>query len=140
MQFSSRFTIAVHILVCTAVFQDKQKVTSNFLAGSIQVNPVTVRSVLGRLSEAGPVETRAGVGGTFLARDAGDITLLDIFRAVEKEEALFRFHENPDPHCPVGRNIHSVLDGRINEIQLSMEKAMSGTDLARLVRETEALP
>ena len=102
MQFSSRFTIATHILVCVAMFQEEQKMTSNFLAGSIQVNPVVVRNVLGQLSDAGIVGIRAGVGGAFLAKPAEDITLLDIFKAVEKEEALFHFHENPNPLCPVG--------------------------------------
>ncbi len=137
MQFSSRFTIATHILVCVAMFQEEQKMTSNFLAGSIQVNPVVVRNVLGQLSDAGIVGIRAGVGGAFLAKPAEDITLLDIFKAVEKEEALFHFHENPNPLCPVGRNIHSVMDERLEEIQNAMEQQMTETTLAQLVSETK---
>ena len=50
MQFSSRFTIATHILLCVAMFENEQKVTSNFLAGSINVNPVIIRNILGSLS------------------------------------------------------------------------------------------
>lgn len=138
MQFSSRFTIAVHILVCTAMFQKEQKVTSTFLAGSIQVNPVIVRNVLGMLSAAGLVEIRAGVGGAFLAKPAEKITLLDIFKAVEKEESLFHFHENPNPLCPVGRNIHAVLDGKIDAIQSAMERQMAETTLQQLVAELPA--
>ena len=61
MQFSSRFTIATHILVCVCVFENEVKVTSNFLASSIQVNPVIVRNLLGLLSDAGLVEVKAGV-------------------------------------------------------------------------------
>lgn len=137
MQFSSRFTIATHILVCVAVFQDKQKVTSNFLAGSIQVNPVIVRNTLSLLSDAGLVDVKAGVGGAFLKKAAGDITLLDIFKAVEKEESLFHFHENPNPQCPVGKNIHNVMDKRIVDIQSAMEKQMAETTLEQLVRETK---
>ena len=136
MQFSSRFTIATHILVCVAMFQDTHKVTSNCLASSIQVNPVIVRNTLGLLSDAGLVEVKAGVGGAFLAKPAGEITLLDIFKAVEKEEALFHFHENPNPLCPVGRNIHSVMDKRLDDIQSAMERQMEETTLSRLVEET----
>ncbi|MDD6945709.1 MAG: transcriptional regulator, partial [Ruminococcus callidus] len=40
MQFSSRLTIATHILLCIEIFKDDYKITSNFLAGSIHVNPV----------------------------------------------------------------------------------------------------
>lgn len=137
MQFSSRFTIAVHILVCTAMFQEREKVTSAFLAGSIGVNPVIVRNVLGQLSAAGLVEIRAGVGGAHLARPAEEITLLDLFRAVEKDEALFHFHENPNPLCPVGRNIHTVMDSRLTDIQSAMERQMAETTLRQLVDETQ---
>ena len=118
------------------MFQDTHKVTSNFLASSIQVNPVIVRNTLGLLSDAGLVEVKAGVGGAFLAKPAGEITLLDIFKAVEKEEALFHFHENPNPLCPVGRNIHSVMDKRLDDIQSAMERQMEETTLSRLVEET----
>ncbi|MBR6419057.1 MAG: Rrf2 family transcriptional regulator [Oscillospiraceae bacterium] len=137
MQFSSRFTIAVHILVCTAMFQEREKVTSAFLAGSIGVNPVIVRNVLGQLSAAGLVEIRAGVGGAHLARPAEEITLLDLFRAVEKDKALFHFHENPNPLCPVGRNIHTVMDSRLTDIQSAMERQMAETTLRQLVDETQ---
>ena len=139
MQFSSRFTIAVHILVCTAMFQECEKVTSAFLAGSIGVNPVIVRNVLGQLSAAGLVEIRAGVGGAHLARPAEEITLLDLFRAVEKDEALFHFHENPNPLCPVGRNIHTVMDSRLTDIQSAMERQMAETTLRQLVDETQEM-
>lgn len=45
MQFSSRLTIAAHIMLCIAAFEKKEKLTSNFLAGSINVNPVIIRNV-----------------------------------------------------------------------------------------------
>ncbi len=137
MQFSSRFTIATHILLCVAMFEDQQKVTSNFLAGSINVNPVIIRNILGSLSSAGLVEIRSGVGGAYLARPKEEITLLDIFRAVEKEEALFHFHENPNPQCPVGRTIHTVMDGKIQNIQSAMEGEMARITLSDLMKEAK---
>lgn len=134
-QFSSRFTIATHILLCIAMFENEQKVTSNFLAGSINVNPVVVRNILGQLAQAGLVGIRSGVGGAFLAKRQGDITLLDIFKAVEKEESLFHFHENPNPACPIGRTIHSVMDSKIDAIQNAMESEMGAITLRQLLRE-----
>lgn len=61
MQISSRFTIAVHTLLCIARFSGSQKVTSAFIAGSVNVNPVVIRRTLGQLKEAGIVLVEAGV-------------------------------------------------------------------------------
>jgi len=37
---------------------------------------------------------------------------------------LFRFHESPNPNCPVGRNIHELLDDKLKSIQNAMESEM----------------
>lgn len=103
MQFSSRLPIAVHILLAIVEFEGKEKTTSTFLAGSVNVNPVIIRNTLGQLKAAGLVTVKAGEGGASLAKEPKDITLMDVFDAVEKEEALFHFHENPNPECPVGK-------------------------------------
>ncbi len=137
MQFSSRLTIATHILLCIETFKDEYKITSNFLAGSINTNPVIIRNILGLLSSAGIVEIKAGVGGASLARSSDDITLLDIFKAVEKEESLFHFHDNPNLQCPIGRSVHSVMDGKLENIQSAMENEMSKITLSQLVKETK---
>ena len=129
MQFSSRLTIATHILLCIEIFKDDYKVTSNFLAGSINVNPVIVRNILGLLSSAGIVEIKAGIGGASLAKSPDEITMLDVFKAVEKEEALFHFHENPNTACPVGRNIHHVLDEKLERVQKAMERELQSITL-----------
>ena len=56
MQIASRFTIAMHMLACMDVFKDEYKVTSDFLAASIHVNPVIVRKILSQLKDAGKFE------------------------------------------------------------------------------------
>lgn len=137
MQFSSRLTIATHILLCIEIFKDKYKVTSNFLAGSINVNPVIIRNILGLLSSAELVEIKAGVGGAFLKKSPNEITLLDIFKAVEKKETLFHFHENPNPNCPVGRNVHAVMDSKLDNIQNALENELSKITLSQLITETK---
>lgn len=139
MQYSSRLTIAVHILLCIEEFNGKEKATSNFLAGSIGVNPVIVRNILGQLKEAGLIHVAAGIGGSTLAKSPADITLFDIFEAVENSgEALFHFHENPNPECPVGRAVHAVLDERLLEIQLAMENSMRSMTLQSIIDDMNA--
>lgn len=137
MQFSSRLPIAVHILLCIQQFDGQYKVTSNFLAGSVNVNPVIIRKTLGHLKTAGLVNIEAGVGGASLVRSAKDITLLDIFYAVEQQEDLFHFHENPNPNCPVGRNIHAVLGKQLLHVQKTMLEQLAAITLQSLIDDID---
>lgn len=136
MRFSSRLPVATHILLCIALLGDEHKTTSTFLAGSVGVNPVIVRNVLGQLKAAGLVTVEPGVGGATLTRDPGKITLLDVFRAVEEHESLFRFHDNPNPECPVGRNVHAVLGKSLAAVDDAMEAQLAATTLADLMDAT----
>lgn len=131
MQISSRFTIAIHMLSCMDVFGEDCKVTSDFMAGSIQVNPVIIRNILRQLKAAGIVTVKRGSGGAAVARPLDEVTLLDVYRAVEcvEDGELFHFHENPNPACPVGRNIHRVLDGKLDEVQKAMEDKLASFTL-----------
>lgn len=139
MQFSSRLPIAVHILLAIVEFEGKEKTTSTFLAGSVNVNPVIIRNTLGQLKAAGLVTVKAGEGGASLAKEPEDITLMDIFDAVEKEEALFHFHENPNPECPVGKNVHAVLDRRLFSIQEAMQEQMNSITLQDLINDMNGM-
>ena len=139
MQFSSRLPIAVHVLLCIHTFDGREKLTSDFLAGSVNVNPVIIRGMLGRLKTAGLVTVDAGVGGAHLAKDPKDISLWDVFLAVEEEEALFRFHDNPNPACPVGRNLHAVLDSQLAVAQESMKTKLDAVSLQMLIDDLQRL-
>ena len=134
MQISGRFTIAVHILTCTDYFHDDYTITSNFLASSIGVNPVIVRQVILFLKRAGLIDVVRGKEGIILARPLEEITLYDVYIAVEsvKGGKLFRFHDNPNPDCPVGKNIHSALDWALDEVQASLEEKMRGITLREI--------
>ena len=120
-------------------FEGKEKTTSTFLAGSVNVNPVIIRNTLGQLKTAGLVTVKAGEGGASLAKAPKDITLLDVFNAVEKEEMLFHFHENPNPECPVGKNVHAVLDRRLFSIQEAMQKQMGSITLQDLIDDMDGI-
>lgn len=133
MQFSSRLPIAVHILLAIVEFDGREKTTSTFLAGSVNVNPVIIRNTLRQLKAAGLINVKAGEGGSSLAKEPKEITLLDVFDAVEKEEELFHFHENPNPECPVGKNVHAILDKRLFDIRKTMREKMKSITLQDLI-------
>ena len=124
MQISSRFTIAVHMLTCMETFGKDCKITSDFLSGSIQVNPVIIRRILSQLKEAGLITVKRGRGGAAVSKPLEEITFLDVYRAVEciEDNRLFHFHEHPNPNCPVGKNIHNVLDDKLFRVQEAMER------------------
>ena len=140
MQIGSKFTIGVHIITAIDYFKELDRVNSEFLAGSIGVNPVIVRTVISQLREAGLVKTQRGSSGAELAKPLNEITLYDIYKAVgsvDEKEGLFHFHEQPNPDCPVGRNIHRVLDQRLIDVQRAMEEKLRSTTLADIVKDTK---
>ena len=134
MQISSRFTAALHIFTCIDVFKNEQKVTSDFLAGSIGTNPVIIRRLLGQLKDAGLITVARGTGGCEPTRSLNEITFYDVYKAVDsvEDETLFHFHENPNPKCPVGRNIHALLENKLDDIQSAMEAEMKKHTVAEL--------
>lgn len=131
MQISSRFTIAIHMLTCMEVFKQEYKITSDFLAFSINVNPVIIRRLLSQLKDAGLIEVKRGTGGAEILKPLEEITFLDVYRAVDciEENTLFHFHENPNPNCPVGKNIHNILDDKLIRVQEAMEKELKSITL-----------
>ncbi|KJQ76388.1 Rrf2 family protein [Streptococcus infantis] len=141
MQISNRFTIATHMLVIIALKGKESKVTSDFLASSVGVNPVIIRKTLSQLKKADLISVARGTGGAEIIKNLEGISLLDIYQAVEclgKTGQLFSFHDNPNPDCPVGSNIHGVLDEKLDKIQEAMEEELSQTSLARVVADAEA--
>lgn len=134
MQISSRFTVALHIFTCADVFKDDYKVTSDFLAGSIGTNPVIIRNILTQLRKAGLINVARGTGGITPTRPLKEITFYDVYQAIEPLEdgELFHFHEAPNPQCPVGRNIHGLLDEKLRNIQTAMENEMKRYTIADL--------
>mgnify|MGYP004553107333 FL=1 len=141
MQISSRFTIAVHILICIETFKEDYKITSDFLASSVNVNPVVIRRLLQQLKKAGIINVKRGSGGAYIEKPLDEITLLDVYNAVEciDNGNLFHFHENPNSRCPVGSNIHAVLDKRLDSIQQAMEREMSSVTLQDIADDTDKL-
>ena len=126
MQISSRFTVAVHIFACIAAFEKDYKLTSDFLAGSVNVNPVIIRRILQQLKAADLITVSRGSG--------------DVYNAVECVDNgnLFHFHENPNPECPVGRNIHNSLDDKLYRIQQAMEDEMCKITIFDIVKDIQS--
>jgi DNA-binding IscR family transcriptional regulator len=133
VRIANRFSIGVHILSLLGGRRDAEH-TSEWMAGSIGVNPVVVRNVTGMLRRAGLVRTQQGVAGTWLARPLSKVTLLDVYRAVEDETSLFSVHPRPNPKCPVGARIEGTLGEVFAEAEDAMHSKLAGITLEQVVR------
>jgi DNA-binding IscR family transcriptional regulator len=133
--------MAAHMVCAIDYFGETRPVTSTFLAGSIGTSPVQVRTIMGMLKQAGIISSSKGKSGITLARPLEQITLLDLWRAVDQSDAdsLFHFHENPCPQCPVGGNIHAALDDRLKAAQQALEDQLARTTLADVEKDVRLL-
>lgn len=134
MKISSRFAIAVHILSLLSLNPGSHN-TSEWIAASVNTNPVVIRRILGQLKSSGLISVKAGLGGSSLLKPLSEINLLEIYRAVAvvEEGALFGKHEEPNPDCAVGANIQVVLDLIFLKAQGALEQVLAEITMAELV-------
>lgn len=133
MRINTRFTVAIHMLALIEL-NKTQPSTSDLMALSVGTNPVVIRQLMTALKKSGLIESQVGVPGSRLAKPQEEITLLDIYRAVQKRPnaCLFDFHPTPNPMCPIGRNIEEVLDEPLFIAQTAMEKALESFTLKNI--------
>ncbi|MGM1048472.1 DNA-binding transcriptional regulator, IscR family [Paenibacillus uliginis N3/975] len=135
MNISTRFSVAIHILSILELNKSGLS-TSDYIAGSVNTNPVVIRRLTGMLNKAGLVEVRPGVAGAKLKGSAAEISLLDIYRAVQvvQENNLFAVHEQPNVKCPVGKNIQDAIVPVFSLAQNAMERVLQEVTLQDIVQ------
>lgn len=137
MAVNTQFSIAVHILAGLG-YRRGEGVTSAELAESVNTSPSFLRRVLAKLSKAGLVRTGTGKSGAcWLAKDARDISLRDVYRAVGAPKAFSIHTYAEQKQCPVSCNIKSSLEKVLNETQTSMESSLAKIRLAEIVSEVK---
>lgn len=130
MLSSSRFVVAIHALSVLARFAGRGPVCSSTVAESVHTNPVVIRRLMGELEKAKLVRSVAGRSGGFeLDRDATEITLADVYRAVE-DETIFRMHKiDPKSACPVAAQIGKILTGPLRAAEGALATSLARTTL-----------
>jgi len=135
MAVNTQFSIAVHMMAGLAYRCDKDT-TSGTLARSVNTSPSFVRRVLARLSKAGLVETTTGKAGACrLAKDAGEISLLDIYEAVNAPRAFSIHSYAEQKNCPVSCHIKVALAKALAKTQKAMEAGLAEISLEQIVSE-----
>jgi DNA-binding IscR family transcriptional regulator len=130
---NSRFAVAIHILSLVAA-GPREQVTSEFIAGSVNTNPVVIRRISSLLRKAGLIQSNAGTSGSILTKEPHDISLLDVYLAVQNKDDLFSIHENTNPNCTVGKNIQSTLEESFHRAQVAMENELAKQSLDDIIK------
>lgn len=131
---NSQLAVGTHILTMLAQTPE-DLLTSERIAGSVNTNPVFIRRILGLLNRAGLVTSQPGSGGGWqLRRAPEEITLLDVYRAVDESHLLALHHRAPNPACLVGRNIQHSLEGIFSEAEEALEQVLAGRTIAQVLQ------
>ncbi len=138
MNVSTRFTISLHILTLLASSHG-QPLTSEYIAGSVNTNPVVIRRLLGMLRKKGWVSSQPGAGGGWqLTVDPDIVTLADVRRAVNEGSPFSMHSQPPNPACPVGRSIQAALCGIYAQAERAMEVELAQSTVRKLLRSVQA--
>lgn len=125
MAANSRFSMAVHLLTLLAN-AGEENLKSDYMACSVNTNPVVVRRLLCALGSAKFVSSQTGAsGGSKLMRKPDEISLVDVFRAVETGGTSFALHrKRPSARCYVGKHIEAVLENLQDEVDNAVAAAL----------------
>ena len=130
---NSRFSISVHILTLLADAKG-EVLTSDFLAGSININPVLVRKELINLRKHNLVNSKEGKnGGAYLSRPANDILLSEVYAAVTEAPLLGKAKNEPNPACPVGRQMAQHLDTLFSDAEKALVAQLHNTTVQQFL-------
>ncbi len=135
MATNTQFSIAVHLMIALG-FDNGKQATSSYLATSINTSPSFVRRILAKLSKSGLVSTTTGKSGScVLAKRAEDISLLEIYQAVDAPPT-FAIHDYPvQSHCRVSCNIEAVMQKVLTRVQNRFEGSLAKTTLAEVIAD-----
>lgn len=133
MKVSTRFSDAIHLLAFIHIYKGQIPLTSENIAGSIETSPVMVRKLMGELRKAGLIQTTHGTPDPKLAKPTDQISLLDVYLAVEKDKPLFEIDHKTNPECIVGGNIQATLKEYYREAEIAAKAKLNNTKLSDVV-------
>lgn len=131
--YSTKYSVSIHILSLIAL-KDEQAMTSDRIAGSVNTNPALVRRLMSSLKKANLIKAQTKLGILGLTKPPEEISLLQVFKAVEKEQNLFAMHGDPNPNCPVGARIGSALEYVNQQVQTEFEKDLDSVFLSDILK------
>ena len=138
MAGNTRFATAIHVAGMLS-FAEKMPLTSETIAQSCNTNPVVIRRIIGQLTKKGLVEVKMGTGGgSRLTKKPAEITLGEIYSALE-ESSLFEVPQFGEDHqCEVGKIVRPVLAEVLEEAEQGLLEKLNKITLAELIEKIKA--
>ena len=130
--YSTKYAVSIHILSLIAS-KKGESITSDEIAKSVNTNPALVRRLMSDLKKSGLIQTQTKIGITGLTKTPEEISLLEIFKAVETRQDLFAIHSDTNTKCPIGANIGCVLEHMNRKIQSSFEVELGNLNLFNIL-------
>lgn len=132
MKYSHKLSDAVHILAYVDIFKGGD-LSSRAIADSIESNPSLIRRLMSMLSKAGLLTTQSGSVSPKLSCPAANISLLNIYQALDDSTTLLHVDDKTNLNCPVGRNIQQTLDQAYQQVQTAAENSMAQITLQGII-------
>ncbi|KRM72240.1 Rrf2 family transcriptional regulator [Lacticaseibacillus brantae] len=132
MKYSHKLSDAVHVLAYVDIYADSD-LSSAAIAASVESNPSLIRRLMSMLVQAGLLETQPGKVAPKLAKPAADISLLDVYRALDEQGPLLHVDEKTNPACIVGGNIQETLNAAYQQVQNAAEVQMQAISLQSII-------
>lgn len=134
MKYSVRLSDAVHMMIYIEVAQGGI-CSSAAIAESIKTNPAYVRQLMMKLRRAGLLKSVHGHAMPSLTRRPEEISLLDVYKAVEGDKPLLHLDANINPACDIGVSIQYALKGYYQQIQEHIEGEMAQIKLSDVMKD-----
>lgn len=109
MKYSHKLSDAVHILAYVYIYADGD-LSSKAIASSVETNQSMVRRMMSNLVRAGLLNSQPGKVELSLAKAPQDISLLDVYLAIEDNHNFLHIDDKTNPLCIVGGNIQETLN------------------------------
>ena len=135
MHISTKCSIAIHCLIFIYEYGEEKRITSELLSLSTGCNPVTVRNIMSALKKDNIISVKFGSGGAKICCPLDKISLYRICKAVEPDmlNKLIGIHSAPSPLCPIGRNIHAVLDKSYEKIRIDLVESLNASTMKEII-------
>lgn len=130
--FSTKLSVSIHLLLLSV--HVTLPLTSLEASKSIQTNPVVLRKLMSKLHKAGLIDIKKNQGITALKKHPSEITLLEIFKAVEDNQMLFDVHHTSNINCQVGATIEEKLTGIYRKMDVEFHKYLAGVTLENFIK------
>ena len=135
MQITRQADYALRAMLYLAKLEPNVRAATSRIASEQQIPPSFLAKIISQLSIAGLINTSRGArGGVTLARDAADITLLDVVESIDGPISLNVCSHSPG-NCPFGDDC--PIQPIWSETQSELVNKLKATNFAQLVKNSQ---